>query len=87
MANEDIPVIATTITKIGLTTPAETAACPKTNAPTIPIVGPSGEGTLRPASRINSNEISSKNISTKLGNGTFSLDAKIENRSSVGNNS
>lgn len=36
IAKEAIPVIATIIIKIGLTIPALTAACPKTNAPTIP---------------------------------------------------
>ncbi len=36
MAKEAIPVIATTIIKIGLTIPALTAACPKTKAPTMP---------------------------------------------------
>ena len=40
MAKEAMAVIATIIIKIGLTIPAETAACPKTKAPTIPIVGP-----------------------------------------------
>ena len=49
MAKEAIPVIATTIIKIGLTIPALTAACPKTKAPTIPIVGPIAEGTRSPA--------------------------------------
>ncbi len=39
-----IPVIATTMIKIGLTILALTAACPKTKAPTIPIVGPIGRG-------------------------------------------
>ena len=58
MAKEEIPVIATTITKTGLTILAETAACPKTKAPTILIVVPIGEGTRKPASLINSKEIS-----------------------------
>ena len=52
IAKEEIPVIATTITKTGLTIPAETAACPKTKAPTILIVVPIGEGTRKPASLI-----------------------------------
>lgn len=46
--------MATIIINIGLTMLALTAACPRTKAPTIPIVGPIGEGTLSPASRINS---------------------------------
>ena len=58
-----MPVIATIIIRKGLTILALTAACPKTSAPTIPIVGPTGEGTLRPASLINSNEISITNNS------------------------
>lgn len=36
MAKDAMAVIATIIIKIGLTIPALTAACPKTNAPTIP---------------------------------------------------
>lgn len=74
MAKDAIPVIATTMIKIGLTILALTAACPKTKAPTIPIVGPIGEGTLNPASRISSKEISISKISKIIGNGTFSLD-------------
>ena len=38
--NEQIAVIATIIIKIGLTKFALTAASPKINPPTIPIVGP-----------------------------------------------
>ena len=63
---------------------ALTAACPRTKAPTIPIVGPIGEGTLSPASRINSKDISIIKISTITGKGTFSREAKIENNNSVG---
>ena len=70
---------------MGLTIPAETAACPKTNAPTIPIVGPIGDGTLKPASRINSKEISNISISKITGKGTFSLEPNIEYSKSVGN--
>ena len=84
IAKEDIPVRATIIIKIGHTIFALTAACPKTNAPTIPIVGPTGEGTLKPASLINSKDISIINNSNIIGNGTFSRDAKIEYNSSVG---
>ena len=87
MAKDAIPVIATTMIKIGLTISALTAACPKTKAPTIPIVGPIGEGTLNPASRISSKEISISKISKIIGNGTFSLDAITENSNSVGSSS
>ena len=73
MAKDEIPVMATTITKIGLTIPAETAACPKTSAPTILIVVPIGAGTLKPASLISSNDISKIKISKITGNGTFSF--------------
>lgn len=84
IAKEAIPVIAIIIIKIGLTMFALTAAWPRTNAPTIPIVGPIGEGTLRPASRMSSKEISISNSSNIIGKGTFCLDATIENSSSVG---
>ena len=50
-------------------------------------MGPTGEGTLRPASLINSNEISITNNSKIIGKGTFSLDAHKENNNSVGNSS
>ena len=70
--------------KIGLTIPALTAACPITKAPTIPIVGPIGEGTLKPASRINSNETSNTNNSKIIGKGTLAREARIENNNSVG---
>ena len=84
MLNEQIPVIATIIIKIGLTRDADTAASPSIKAPTIPIVVPSGDGTLRPASRIYSKEISISKISTTVGKGTDSLEAAIVNNSSVG---
>ena len=51
------------------------------------MVGPIGEGTLKPASRINSKENSISKSSKIIGNGTFSLEAIIENNSSVGINS
>ncbi len=63
---------------------AFTAASPKTSAPTIPIVGPIGVGIRRPASRINSNEISIMIISNITGNGTVCLDADIAKSNSVG---
>ena len=85
MAKEAVPVMATTIIKIGLTIPALTAACPITKAPTIPIVGPIGDGTLKPASRINSKDNSSTNNSKIIGKGTLAREAKMENNNSVGN--
>ena len=81
---EQIPVIATTIIKIGLTKEAETAASPKISAPTIPIVDPSGVGTLSPASLINSNDISIRRISNITGNGIDSLELEIANSNSDG---
>ena len=84
IANEAIPVMATIIINIGLTILALTAACPKTNAPTIPMVGPIGDGTLKPASLINSKDISIIIISKITGNGTVSLASNIEYKSSVG---
>ena len=85
--NEQIAVSATIIIKTGLTKFALTAASPKISPPTIPIVGPIGEGTLKPASRISSNAISIKSISKIVGNGTVSRAASIVNNNSVGNNS
>ena len=84
MTKELIPVIATIMINIGLTIPALTAAWPRTMAPTIPIVGPIGDGTLSPASLIISNEISIIKISKIIGNGTFCLEDKIEYNNSVG---
>ena len=84
IADEAIAVIATIIIRVGLTILALTAASPITNAPTIPIVEPIGEGTLSEASRISSKAISIARISTITGKGTFSLEASIEKRSSVG---
>lgn len=54
---------------------------------TIPIVCPSGAGTLIPDSLINSNEISIIKISNIIGNGTLALEATIANSSSVGTSS
>ena len=84
MAKELIPVIATIMINIGLTIPALTAAWPRTMAPTIPRVGPIGDGTLSPASLIISNEISIIKISKIIGNGTLCLEDKIEYNNSVG---
>ena len=87
MLNEQIAVIATIIIKIGLTKLALTAASPKISPPTIPMVGPMGEGTRTPASRISSNDISINSISKMTGNGTVSRAASIVKRSSVGRSS
>lgn len=87
MLNEQIAVIATIIIRIGLTRFALTAASPKINPPTIPIVGPMGEGTRTPASRISSKDISINRISKITGNGTVSRAASIVNNSSVGSSS
>lgn len=51
---------------------------------TIPIVWPSGAGTLTPDSLINSSDISISNISNITGKGTLLLDATIANNNSVG---
>ena len=75
------------IISIGLTIFALTAASPKISAPTIPIVGPTGDGTLKPASRISSKETSIIRISMITGNGTSSLEDIIANSNSVGINS
>ena len=83
-AKEAIPVMATIMINVGLTIPALTADSPKIKAPTIPIEEPINEGTLRLASRINSNEISINSNSKIIGKGTFSLADKIENNNSVG---
>ena len=82
-----IPVIAITIIKIGDTISASTAAWPRINAPTIPTVGPSGEGTLTPASLIISKESSINPISTITTKGTVEREATIENNNSDGINS
>ena len=87
MEKEAMAVIAMMIIRIGLTILALTAACPMTKAPTIPMVALRGDGTRSPASRINSKEISITSTSKIMGNGTFSLEARMEKSSSVGSNS
>ncbi|MMZ61204.1 hypothetical protein D1872_233380 [compost metagenome] len=74
------------MTKKGLTIPACTAASPMIRPPTIPIAGPIGFGSLIPASRKISIEISNTNTSIKEGKGTPCLDSIIEMASSVGIN-
>jgi len=85
--NEQIAVIDIIIIKTGLTKFALTAASPSIIPPTIPIVGPIGDGTLIPASRINSNETSINKISNIVGNGTVSRAASMVKSNSVGNSS
>lgn len=51
---EATAVTAMMITKMGLTIDAVTAASPIRSAPTMPIVGPMGEGMRIPASRMSS---------------------------------
>ncbi|MNN89766.1 hypothetical protein D3C81_2076270 [compost metagenome] len=67
---EEMAVTATTITRIGLTIPASTAACPIIRPPTIPIAGPIGLGRRSPASRNISMETSMISASTSEGKGT-----------------
>ena len=69
-AKEASAVNATTMTIIGLTTPAVTAACPIIRPPTIPIVLPMGPGILTPASLKSSKANSINSTSTSAGNGT-----------------
>ena len=57
-------LMAITMIIIGESIPALTAASPKTNPPTKLIVEPRGEGTLIPASRINSKDNSIRINST-----------------------
>ena len=65
--------MATTITIIGDTIPALTAASPKTKAPKIERDAPLTLGVRASASYNNSNVNISKNASTKAGNGTPDL--------------
>ena len=87
MQKEEIAVTDTIIIKIGLTIPASTALCPKIKAPTIPIVGPIGEGMRKPPSRISSKENSITSNSIIIGNGTPALEATIVKSNFVGINS
>lgn len=81
---EHIPVKDTIIIRIGLTMLASTAACHNINAPTIPMVCPTGEGTLILASLISSKDNSIISISNRIGNGTVSLAEIIVYNNSVG---
>ena len=84
MLNVLIPVTATIIIKTGLTIFALTIACPNIKVPTIPIVGPTGEGVLMLASRIISNATSIINNSISIEKGTFSRVPAIAKSKSVG---
>lgn len=82
---EHIAVIATTITIIGETIPAETAASPKTRAPSIERDVPLKVGVRASASYSNSNVIIKINNSITAGNGTFDLWREKLISKSVGN--
>lgn len=85
VAKAEIAVNPITMTIIGLTTPADTAASPITNPPTIPMVWPIGEGNRSPASCNNSIVSTIRKASTTGGKGTASRVAAIDNAISVGN--
>lgn len=84
IAKLQIPVNATIIIKIGLTIFAETAASPKIKAPIIPTVVLKEDEILRPASLINSNDISINIISNITGNGIASRELEIAKSNSEG---
>lgn len=84
IAKLQIPVKATIIIKIGLTILAETAASPSIRAPIIPTVVLKEEEILRPASLINSKDISIRIISNITGNGIASLELEIAKSNSEG---
>ncbi|MNZ95955.1 hypothetical protein D3C78_1151300 [compost metagenome] len=83
---EETAVTETTMTRIGLTIPASTAACPMIRPPTIPIAGPIGLGKRRPASLKISIEISIINASINTEKGTPCLELIIEIANFVGIN-
>ena len=80
-----IDVIAITITAIGDTSPALTAASPKTNAPTILIEVPIWLGKRISLSLSISNVIIRIKIEKALGNGTFNLCVINDKRRVSGN--
>ncbi|MNR41218.1 hypothetical protein D3C85_1595800 [compost metagenome] len=82
--NEHIAVNATTMTRIGLTIPACTAASPIMRPPTIPIAGPIGFGRRSPASRNISMAVSIISASSRDEKGTPTLVAIIEITNLVG---
>jgi len=84
MAKLPRPERATIIISAGLTSPAETAACPIIKAPMIPMVFPITPGTRMPPSLISSKENSIKIISKMVGKGTVVREAIILNNKAVG---
>ncbi|MPN28106.1 hypothetical protein SDC9_175545 [bioreactor metagenome] len=84
MVKEARPVKAMTTTVTGLTRLADTAACPKMMAPTIPMVDPSKPGMRKPASRMSSKANSISSNSPTEGNGTRSLAPAMAKIISVG---
>ena len=86
-AISQIEVTATIITTIGETTPAETAASPNTNAPTILMAVPAALGALKSLSLKTSNVIPNNKTSKKVGNGTPCCCMAIEIKNSSGINS
>ena len=82
IAKEQSAVKEMTITTIGLTRFASTAACPMIRPPTIPMVFPIAPGSRTPASRRSSNDNSMISTSTTAGKGTPCL-ASANDKSSV----
>ena len=82
--NDDIAVIATTIIMIGDTIPADTAASPNINAPTIDRAEFAKLGNFKSLSFNNSNAAIIRAHSIKVGKGTDSLWAAMLVNSSVG---
>ncbi|MNI88382.1 hypothetical protein D3C73_1456780 [compost metagenome] len=79
-----IPVIATIMIIGAETIPADVAAWPMMRAPTMLTAEPTCFGSLTPASRSASKEISIINASTSAGNGISSLALAMLRSSTVG---
>ena len=73
MVKEATAVTEIAITMMGLARFAVTAASPMSKAPTMPIVGPRGEGIRMPASLISSKPKNMRSTSRGKGKGTGSL--------------
>lgn len=84
VTNSDMAVMATVITMGAPTKPADTAASPMTNAPTMLTACPIGRGSRRPASRRISNASSSNSASIKAGKGVPSRALAIVSKRVVG---
>ncbi|MNY52912.1 hypothetical protein D3C86_1886290 [compost metagenome] len=82
--NEEIPVMATTITIGAETSPAWIAAWPITSAPTILTAEPTCLGSRTPASRNASKVTSIIRASSSAGNGISSLDLATRSSRVVG---